>query len=475
MFEGGGNIPLILPISRRLVERGHHVRILAGPTAWAARRPVSARFHERIAATGAGMVPFRASPLDPVDGLMRLRVLVRGWTPWPIAGLRGHLQVYRWARSWSGHVVAELRRAPTDALVADQLVHGAFAAGEASGVPTVALVHGIYKHRPAPGLPPYGAGLLPGRGLWGALRDTMYTAATERMYRRNALPCLNGARQQLGLQPLRSAFHQYDRIQRVLVLNSTTFDFPAHRLPANVRYVGTPFDDQQAGVWRSPWAASDPRPLVLASLSTLPQGQGRLMQHVLAALETLPVRALVTLGPSLDPAEFHPRANVVVERFVPHSAVLPASAALVSQCGIGTVMKGLAHGVPLICVPLRADQFDNAARVVARGAGLRLPAETSPEQIRTAIQPVLGETRFRAGARRMAEGLAGENGVETAADELEIEQDALPARQLRRSRRKSTAPGRASDWLITDVHKPGAILVGEDCLLQHVWALPQFR
>jgi len=31
MFQGGGNIPLILPIVTRLVARGHDVRVLAGP------------------------------------------------------------------------------------------------------------------------------------------------------------------------------------------------------------------------------------------------------------------------------------------------------------------------------------------------------------------------------------------------------------------------------------------------------------
>ena len=420
MFEGGGNISLILPIAGRLVERGHQVRVLAGPTVWKSRRPAGTRFHERIASAGASVVPFQPSPFEPLDGPVRLRGLVGGWTPGPIVRLGGYVQVYRWAPAWSSNVANELRRVPTDALVADHLLHGAFAAGEAAGVPTAALVHGIYKHRPAPGLPPYGWGLLPARGVQGAVRDALYTAAMERIYRRNALPQLNDARQQLALQPLRSAFDQYDRIERVLVLNSAAFDFPARRLPPNVRYVGTPFDDQRAEAWPSPWPASDPRPLVLVSLSTLPQGQALLMQRVLAAVATLPVRGLVTLGPSLDPAQFHAPANVAVERFVAHSAVLAASAAMVTQCGIGTVMKGLAHGVPLICAPLRADQFDNAARVVARGAGLRVRVEASPEQIRTAIQRVLDEPGFREGARLVAAGLANEDGTETAADELEL-------------------------------------------------------
>jgi hypothetical protein len=46
MFEGGGNIPLILPIVVALIERGHEVRVLAGPnvtaTAGTAFRPLRA-------------------------------------------------------------------------------------------------------------------------------------------------------------------------------------------------------------------------------------------------------------------------------------------------------------------------------------------------------------------------------------------------------------------------------------------------
>ena len=44
------------------------------------------------------------------------------------------------------------------------------------------------------------------------------------------------------------------------------------------------------------------------------------------------------------------------------------------------------YGVPLVCVPLLSDQPDNAARVVARGAGIYVLPNASPEQIGAAIQ-----------------------------------------------------------------------------------------
>ena len=253
----------------------------------------------------------------------------------------------------------------------------------------------------------------------GRLRDVLYNAAIQHIYRRDGLPALNRARRQVGLPLLRSPFDQYDRAARVLILASAALYFPVRRLPPNVRYVGTPFDDVGAVAWASPWPADDPRPLVLVSLSTLPQGQAPVMQRTLTALAPLPVRALVTLGPSLVPTQFEAPPNVVLETFVPHAAVLPQVAAMITQCGLGSMMKALAHGVPLVCIPLLGDQPDNAARVVARGAGVRLAPDAAPEQIEKAIRRVLDEPRFRAGAQRLATLLAGEDGAEAAARELE--------------------------------------------------------
>ena len=303
-------------------------------------------------------------------------------------------------------------------VVIDLVLLGAIAAAEATGIPAVVLMHNILS-RPLPGVPPYGPGLLPARGPLGLLRDALGRATVTRIHIRNGGPPLDRARALMGLPSLRSPFEQYDRAERVLVLTSPAFDYRPHRLPANVRHVGTPFDDAGSPPWNLPWPSDDARPLVLVSLSTLEQGQATVMQRVIQSLAYLPVRGLVTLGPALDPAQFKAPPNVRLEAFVPHSAVLPHAKAVVTQCGLGTLMKALAHGVPLVCIPLVGDQPDNAARVVFHGVGVRLERDSTPEQLRTAIERVLTRPGFSENARHMAGILAKEDGAQTVAEEIE--------------------------------------------------------
>src|SRR3954466_3817141 len=81
---------------------------------------------------------------------------------------------------------------------------------------------------------------------------------------------------------------------------------------------------------------------------------------------------------------------------------------MVTQCGLGTVTKALTHGFPMVCVPLLGDQPENTARVAARGAGLRLPADAAPGRIAEAIRRVLAELGFRAQAARLGAAMAAE-------------------------------------------------------------------
>lgn len=163
MFQGGGNIALIMPVVKAAVAHGHAVHVLAGPGVWPSRMPLSAGFRERIAACGARYVAFTEPETHPLDTPPHLKGFAFGWTPRQLARVTWYVSPYRWSGPWAVNVAAELEREPDDVVVGDFLLPGSPVSAEAHAVPSISLVHGIHKHRPAPGLPPYGTGFAPAR------------------------------------------------------------------------------------------------------------------------------------------------------------------------------------------------------------------------------------------------------------------------------------------------------------------------
>jgi UDP:flavonoid glycosyltransferase YjiC (YdhE family) len=105
--------------------------------------------------------------------------------------------------------------------------------------------------------------------------------------------------------------------------------------------------------------------------------------------------------------------NVHVEAFVPQRDVLPRAAAVVCHGGSGTVLGTLAAGVPMVVVPLGADQPHNAQRIAEVGAGLAAPSADATT-LRTAVERVLTEGAFRSHAVRLADEIAALPTVERA-------------------------------------------------------------
>jgi MGT family glycosyltransferase len=299
--------------------------------------------------------------------------------------------------------------------VSEGLLLGPMLAAEAEGIPGVLLTSTVYM-LPAPGVPPFGPGFQPARGPLGRVRDRLFGALGRKGWEKG-LDALNAGRAEHGLAPLDSVFDQYERAERLLVLSSAALDFEATALPASVRHVGPRLDDIHG---TEPWTAPEGAdPLVLVGLSTTYQDQLPVLQRVVDALGRLPVRALVTTGEPVDPAALDAAPNVEVVRTAPHSEVLREAAAVVTHAGHGTVVKALAQGVPLVCLPMGRDQAEVAARVVAAGAGLRVKPKASPDAIGRAVARVLGEPSFRTAAERLRDAIAAEHADDLAVAELE--------------------------------------------------------
>jgi MGT family glycosyltransferase len=146
----------------------------------------------------------------------------------------------------------------------------------------------------------------------------------------------------------------------------------------------------------------------------------RVYDVALRAVAELPVRVLLTVGRDLDlEALPEPPDNVRIERWVPQQDVLGHAAAAVVHGGSGSTLGALAAGVPLVVVPLFADQPQNARRVAEVGAGLSVePDREAPEAsvapLREAIDTVLANGSYRESARALADELRAQPPVDEA-------------------------------------------------------------
>jgi UDP:flavonoid glycosyltransferase YjiC (YdhE family) len=163
------------------------------------------------------------------------------------------------------------------------------------------------------------------------------------------------------------------------------------------------------------WWGGSTAPLVYVSFGSTAAGNGffpSLYRDAAAALGELDVRVLMTLGTEVDAAELGPvPANVHVERWVPQAAVMPHTAAMVGHGGSASTLAAMAAGVPLACVPLYADQPENAARVAALGAGISLDGV---DGLADAVRALLGDPLYRDGVARIQREIASHTPVEDA-------------------------------------------------------------
>jgi len=375
LYDGGGGVPPQLAVTRRLVERGHELRVLAHDT-----------LRDRVEGTGAEFCVFR----DTLPGHDMRRAetdLVRDWEPSdPLEGLARFRDgvLFGPAAANAAEVLALLERWRPDAILLDWLLFGTALAAERAVIPAVALVHVPYPLRTNDGLDPF---MAPG------------------------LTTMNEARRTLGLEPLECWDEQVLRCRYVDVLTVPELDAAGEAdLPPNVRHVGPAFDHREE-TWTPPWKPSASEPLVLVSFSTTFMDQREVASRVLEAVGTLPMRVLLTTGPSLRLDGVAIPSNVHVSTYAPHAAVLRDAALVITHAGFGTVQASLAAGVPLVCLPTGRDQPFNAARVAELGAGVALDALPAVDDIRAAVKVALagGVMRERAGA--IADVLGRADGV----------------------------------------------------------------
>jgi len=368
-LDAGGNLYPALGIGRELLRQGHRVSFLGHP-----------RQAAEVEAAGAEFVPYRhAAPLDPAMPAPARRQFAAMLNIFSDAGIGRDL-------------VEEARREPPDVVVVDCLLLGAIDAAAKAGLPQVVLVHSFFAYFDGPFRHgPMGAALslkgLPPRRVMGR---------AERI-----LVCTD---------PLLDPAGSWDRVSW-------------ESNPDKVVWSGAVVDDVVLAS-ESPGTAGTPGagpPRVLASLSTTAfPGQQEVLQKILDAASRLPVEVVVTTGPAVDPASLSVPKNATVHRFVNHNEVMPGCSAVICHGGHSTSMRALAHGLPVMALPMHPmmDQHMVGKAISSAGAGVVLNRKSSPEQIGAALTALLASESQRKAAAYVGARLRSAGGARAGAQVL---------------------------------------------------------
>ncbi len=360
-FVGGwGHAEPVLPLAQLARSRGHAITF-AGQQAIVPR--LAALGFETVV-VGPDTLHSDRMPLMPVDREMERTVV------------REHF-VTEFGTFRAGALHAQIERQRPDAVICDEMDVGAVVAAELTGVPCI----------------------------------TVSVTAAGRL----VSPAVVGA--------------TWDRLRTD---HGLTSDSECHRLAGEMRITPAPasFRDPEVG---TPFALHAVRPpilddvlqrggdaLVYATLGTVFNVEsGNLLDRLVQALAQLDTESVVTVGPYVDPSELLPGAGgrVRVEQFVPQHEVLGHCDAVVCHGGSGTLIAALSLGVPVVVLPMGADQPDNADRCEELGVGIVLDALTAePATISAAVRAVTTESRYRHAAAALAAEAASQPPIDQLAE-----------------------------------------------------------
>jgi UDP:flavonoid glycosyltransferase YjiC (YdhE family) len=104
-----------------------------------------------------------------------------------------------------------------------------------------------------------------------------------------------------------------------------------------------------------------------------------------------------------------------------HGELFPQASLVIGHGGHSTTFRALAHGVPVLVLPMHPmlDQPMVGRSLERAGAGRSLPKSSSPARLAAAVTALLADERARTAARRLGERLRATDAAGSAADVLE--------------------------------------------------------
>lgn len=159
--------------------------------------------------------------------------------------------------------------------------------------------------------------------------------------------------------------------------------------------------------------------LIYISMGTVNNAMLPLYRRCIEAFRDAPYQVVMSVGQQVKLEDFGGLPeNIQVFPSVDQIAVLQKADAFLTHCGMNSASEALYFGVPLVMLPQTSEQGAVAERTAQLGGGIKLE-KTDAKTIRSAVEQVLSDPRFREAAGSISEGFRRCPGARGAADKIE--------------------------------------------------------
>ena len=391
-----GHLTPSLVLARGLQEAGHIPLLLTLP--------------DTASAASEADLPFLSYGTDDYPtGSLRLEMRQTAELSGPAAFAHYVERMKKFFRAGFRDLPGLLLKQKLDLLIIDQVHYGGATLAEHLQIPFITLANALLVNR-EPTIPPP-VTLWPHSTSEAAIaRNLQGWAAVAQAYA-PLLAIVNQQRLAWNLPPYTDLLeHSFSPLLQI-AQQPPMFDFPRLEAPANLNLVGqlaSPANQRVENSDAFPWNWLDGRPVIYASCGTLQNRLEHVFRTIIESTASLEAQTIIALGKdALSPTQFGAvPSNVLLLPFVPQRSLIARSSLVITHAGLNTTLDALSAGVPMIAIPIAAEQPGIATRIAYLGAGqvLPLPLLTVDALSRT-IHTVRVETRYREAAEFAASAI----------------------------------------------------------------------
>ncbi|WP_029040840.1 nucleotide disphospho-sugar-binding domain-containing protein [Cucumibacter marinus] len=209
-----------------------------------------------------------------------------------------------------------------------------------------------------------------------------------------------------------------------LMLTSPVLQRPDAYRDDSMFYVG-PCIEEKSREDDFPWDKLDERPLIYISMGTLVTSNIEFFRTAIAVLKDLPAQFVMSIGQLFDVKDLGEIPdNFIVRPYVPQLQILKRASMFVTHAGFTGFQEALWYGVPMVAIPQQLEQLMNGRLAGERGACISIEDSymgkpVDGTRLRQAVEQMLGDPSYRAGAKALGDELRGLGGATRAAKVLE--------------------------------------------------------